>query len=147
MQGFKARLADDDRFVLPEYHADWSTGQVLAMSFMQGDPIETVETLDAPARDRIATDLVDLMLRELFEFGEMQSDPNFANFRFDPASRRIVLLDFGATRRFDPDLVGQYRDLLSAAWPETAPRCGAPPPRSVSCNPMATRPISAASLT
>lgn len=114
LQGFKARLADDDRFVLPDYHVDWSTGQVLAMSFMQGDPIETVETLDAPARDRIATDLVDLMLRELFEFGEMQSDPNFANFRFDPESRRIVLLDFGATRRFDTKLVGQYRDLLSA---------------------------------
>jgi predicted unusual protein kinase regulating ubiquinone biosynthesis (AarF/ABC1/UbiB family) len=31
----------------------------------------------------------------------MQTDPNLANYRFDPASQRIVLLDFGAAMAID----------------------------------------------
>jgi predicted unusual protein kinase regulating ubiquinone biosynthesis (AarF/ABC1/UbiB family) len=34
----------------------------------------------------------------------MQTDPNLANYRVDPATGRIVLLDFGAVRVIDPRL-------------------------------------------
>jgi hypothetical protein len=34
----------------------------------------------------------------LFEFRMMQTDPNFANYRWRPETGQIVLLDFGATR-------------------------------------------------
>ena len=44
----------------------------------------------------------------------MQTDPNFANFRYNPGDGRIVLLDFGATRSFAPEIAPGLRALLQA---------------------------------
>ena len=111
---FGALLAGSERFDVPALQQDWSTGDILAMSFMPGIPIE--ELVDAPRdqRNQTATRLIDLMLRELFEFGLMQTDPNFANYRYDPETGRIVLLDFGAARRISAETTSQYRDLMRA---------------------------------
>jgi predicted unusual protein kinase regulating ubiquinone biosynthesis (AarF/ABC1/UbiB family) len=45
----------------------------------------------------------------------MQTDPNFANYRYQPDSGRLVLLDFGAARRIAPETQRAYRALLRAA--------------------------------
>ena len=113
---FHARLSGEPGFAVPAPHPDWSTRDVLAMDFLEGRPIEEAAGLPQGARDAIATALISLFLRELFEWGEMQSDPNFANYRYDEGAGegRIVLLDFGATRRFDPALVPVYRRMLHA---------------------------------
>jgi predicted unusual protein kinase regulating ubiquinone biosynthesis (AarF/ABC1/UbiB family) len=58
--------------------------------------------------------LFTLVLRELFEFGVMQTDPNFANYRYQPETGRLVLLDFGATRSVQPATVAAYRAMLRA---------------------------------
>lgn len=112
---FGRYLEDDDAFVLPRLHEDFVTQDILAMDFVEGIPIEDVAKLDQQTRDRVATRLIALTLRELFEFRDMQTDPNFANYLYAPDTGRIVLLDFGATRRFDTDLVTQYQALLRAA--------------------------------
>jgi hypothetical protein len=54
--------------------------------------------MPAEVRDRAMSALIELCLRELFEFRMMQTDPNFANYRWRPETGQIVLLDFGATR-------------------------------------------------
>jgi len=58
--------------------------------------------------------LVGLMFRELFAFRLMQTDPNFANYRYDPVSGRVILLDFGATRALPEALAAGYRGLMQA---------------------------------
>ena len=58
--------------------------------------------------------LLTLVMRELFEFGFMQTDPNFANYRYQPDSGRLVLLDFGAARNIETATANGYRDLLTA---------------------------------
>ena len=58
--------------------------------------------------------LISLVLRELFDFGVMQTDPNFANYRFQPDSGRLVLLDFGAARAVGGKTANAYRRLLQA---------------------------------
>jgi predicted unusual protein kinase regulating ubiquinone biosynthesis (AarF/ABC1/UbiB family) len=68
------------------------------MSFVEGQPVETLEQAPQPDRDAAMTALIELVLRELFAFGVMQTDPNFANYRWQPESKRLVLLDFGAAR-------------------------------------------------
>ena len=62
----------------------------------------------------MAARLIGLVLEELFDFNLMQTDPNFANFRYAPDTGRIVLLDFGATRSFDTGLAGRMRDVVQA---------------------------------
>ena len=112
LQQFAALVSDDAHFAVPEYYPDLSTDRVLAMSYIESHPIE--ELVDAPqeVRNQIVSRLFKLLLRELFEFQLMQTDPNFANYRFNPDTDQIVLLDFGATREIDTDLVEAYRNMV-----------------------------------
>ncbi|WP_299749101.1 AarF/ABC1/UbiB kinase family protein [uncultured Tateyamaria sp.] len=114
LEHFAALLKGDPSLTLPELHAPLSTDKVLAMTFVPSDGIETVADLPQEQRDHVMYVLCDLMLRELFVFGAMQSDPNFANYRHDPNTGRIVLLDFGATRNVPPRLSEQMRALMRA---------------------------------
>ena len=107
-------LEGTEDFTVPTLHRDLTTGDVLAMSFAPGTPVEDMAAAGQDVRDRIARLLIALMLRELFEFGLMQTDPNFANYRYDAATGRLVLLDFGATRDFAPELAEGFRRLLRA---------------------------------
>ncbi|MEN3793907.1 AarF/ABC1/UbiB kinase family protein [Fulvimarina sp. MAC3] len=116
---FREFLKDDPRFLLPKVHEDFSTSEVLAMSYIDSAPIETLFTADQATRDRTAASLIELSLKELFVFRTMQTDPNLANFRVErgaePGDERIVLLDFGATRSFPEKLVEDCRALMRAA--------------------------------
>jgi predicted unusual protein kinase regulating ubiquinone biosynthesis (AarF/ABC1/UbiB family) len=111
-----ARLLDGSPdFTLPELYPDLSTPQVLAMSYVESQPLDALLTAPQAARDQAAARLIDLVLRELFTFRTMQTDPNLANYRHDPVTGRIVLLDFGAVTRFGTDLPEAFRHLLDAA--------------------------------
>ena len=112
---FGALLTGSDVFVLPTLHPELSTAQVLAMSFVDGSPLDSLVDAPHPVRDRVATALIDLVLRELFQFGAMQTDPNLANYRYDPKTGRIVLLDFGAVQPIGPELAADFRALAQAA--------------------------------
>ena len=114
LRHFGALLADDAAFVVPQVHDDLSTGQVLAMTYLPSHPVDVLADAPQHVRDAAATALINLVLRELFEFGAMQTDPNLANYRVDPATGRIALLDFGATRAIDPAVAASFRALLNA---------------------------------
>jgi len=111
---YAAALGDDPDFAMPAVQPDLTTADVLAMTYVEGVPLEARADAPQAERDRIATLMIDLTLREIFAFGLIQSDPNFANYRYAPETGRVVLLDFGATRRLDPGLVDDFRDLLRA---------------------------------
>jgi predicted unusual protein kinase regulating ubiquinone biosynthesis (AarF/ABC1/UbiB family) len=115
MARFAALLSGEEAvFSVPQVVAEWSTPRILAMTFQPGIPIEDVAQEDQATRDHVATTLIDLLLRELFLFGYMQTDPNFANYRWDPGARRIVLLDFGAARDIPAGVRSDYRALMAA---------------------------------
>ena len=117
---FGRLLADDDDFIVPSVHAGLSGADVLAMTFIEGRPIENLTDAPHATRDRIVTLLCELTLRELFDFRVMQTDPNFANYRYqasgeDDGTGKIVLLDFGAARPIPQALSDGYRRLFVAA--------------------------------
>ncbi|HEY0877771.1 MAG TPA: AarF/ABC1/UbiB kinase family protein [Zeimonas sp.] len=114
---FAALVADEPRLCVPHAHADLTTARILAMDFMEGEPLETLATPNArqSTRDAVGALLERLVFRELFEFGEMQTDPNFANYLWRPGTGQVVLLDFGATTRFDDDFVAAYARITRAA--------------------------------
>ncbi|AHF00727.1 ubiquinol-cytochrome C reductase [Thiomicrospira aerophila AL3] len=105
----------NDYFVLPKVDQTLSNQAILAMSFMAGEPIETLANAPQATRDKLVTALFRLLLTELFDWQRMQTDPNFANFLYQADTQRIVLLDFGATRSFSADTALGYRQLISAA--------------------------------
>lgn len=112
---FRNLLADAPTYIVPVLDAEFSTGQVLAMSFVEGRPIESLVEAQQPTRDTAMRALITLVLRELFEFGVMQTDPNFANYRYQPDTGQLVLLDFGAARPVTPATSERYLAILRAA--------------------------------
>jgi predicted unusual protein kinase regulating ubiquinone biosynthesis (AarF/ABC1/UbiB family) len=112
---FGTLLAGSDVFALPELATDLCTPQVLAMRFLESAPLESLIDAPQPLRDHVAAALIDLVLRELFVFGAMQTDPNLANYRYDPKTKRIVLLDFGAVQPISTELAADFRALARAA--------------------------------
>ena len=112
---FGVLLERSDMFVLPRLHQALCTPQVLAMSYIDSAPLDSLRDAPQDLRDRVATALIDLVLRELFVFGAMQTDPNLANYRYDPKTNRVVLLDFGAVQPITADLAADFRDLARVA--------------------------------
>ncbi len=113
LTAFGTALAEEPAFYVPTPCPEFSTRRILAMEFVESQPID--DALQAPQaqRNQIAADLIALVLREIFGLGRMQTDPNFANYRLAPDGR-IVLLDFGATREIAPEISATYRALLRA---------------------------------
>jgi predicted unusual protein kinase regulating ubiquinone biosynthesis (AarF/ABC1/UbiB family) len=111
---FGALLGGLPEFAVPALHSDFTTDSVLAMSYIESVAIETLATASQAERDRIVTLLIDLLLSELFDYGLMQTDPNFANYRYNAATGQLVLLDFGATRDISPESAARYQRLMKA---------------------------------
>jgi predicted unusual protein kinase regulating ubiquinone biosynthesis (AarF/ABC1/UbiB family) len=114
LKRFVSLLDRSPDFMLPDVHPDFTGKDVLAMSYLEGASLESLEAASQAPRDRIVTLLINLLLRELFEFRLMQTDPNFANYRYNIVTQRLVLLDFGAVREFSPAISENYRILLRA---------------------------------
>jgi predicted unusual protein kinase regulating ubiquinone biosynthesis (AarF/ABC1/UbiB family) len=116
LRDYRALVADDDSFVVPRVHDDFTTRHILAMDFVDGVPLESLgeEGVPQELRDRVGMLLERLLFRELFEFRTMQTDPNFANYFFQPETGRIVLLDFGSTMTFEQEFTDKYRDISRA---------------------------------
>ena len=84
------------------------------MDWLPGAGIERAAQREAPERRRVFEAFLDLTLKELFELGIMQTDPNFANFLYAGTSEPLGLIDFGATRVIGETVSDRYRTVLGA---------------------------------
>lgn len=114
MMRFYNALSGDKNYWVPKLHPNISTDKILAMTYIESVAIDDMMRASQNDRNHIAHMLIDLLLRELFEFQLMQTDPNFANYRFDPDSKRLVLLDFGASREVSANVMSSYRNMMKA---------------------------------
>ena len=118
LRDFAALLKDTPELLVPGVDDELSRDNILAMDFLEGESIDTLTSASQTTRDRVAGLLIELFFRELFEFGMIQTDPNFANFLYNENTRQLELLDFGATRRYSSSIIEAYRELLEAALRE-----------------------------
>lgn len=114
LSAFYGALAGEAAFKIPKLYSDLSTDKVLAMEYVEGEAIESFVSDDQEQVDQLMTHLFDLMFRELFELRLMQTDANFANYQYQPLNDKIVLLDFGATRKFTINFTVNYKRLIRA---------------------------------
>ncbi|KAJ6542837.1 ABC1-domain-containing protein [Mycena capillaripes] len=114
--GAPERLGGDERFKVP-WVWDGSTDRVLVMEHVDGMSVGEagVGRLEQSDRDDIAARIIELCLKELFEFRLMQTDPNWSNFLWNARTRRVELVDFGATREYDKAFIDDWLRLLQAA--------------------------------
>ncbi len=118
---FGTLLADHPAFLVPKLHPDLSTSDALAMDYIGSVALESMTDAAQETRDRIMTLLIGLLLQELFSFRLMQTDPNFANYRYNTATGQLVLLDFGATREFGAAIVQDFHSLMIAGLDRDQP--------------------------
>jgi predicted unusual protein kinase regulating ubiquinone biosynthesis (AarF/ABC1/UbiB family) len=104
----------DKTFVVPDVDNDLSTQSILVMNYIEGVPIDEVESLEQTIRNQVVESLIGLFFEELFSFKLMQTDPNFANYLFQIDTGKIVLLDFGATRKIPPEISMGYLALINS---------------------------------
>ena len=102
--------------VVPRVDRAFTTRHVLAMDWIEGEPLEALASEAVPhaRRNAVARTLYELMFRELFEFRFVQTDPNFANYLYLPATHQVALLDLGSAGAYPAELVASYRDACRA---------------------------------
>uniref|UniRef100_A0A665VGZ9 Atypical kinase COQ8B, mitochondrial-like n=1 Tax=Echeneis naucrates TaxID=173247 RepID=A0A665VGZ9_ECHNA len=112
---FRSLLEGDEFFQVPKVIDELSSERVLAMELVQGVPLDRCVDLDQETRNQICFNILQLCLRELFEFRFMQTDPNWANFFYNSDSNKVVLLDFGACRSYPESFTDDYIEVVHAA--------------------------------
>lgn len=115
LNSYRQRLGEDEVFQLPQVIDELSTDKVLAMTYVEGDSIEALTQSIPELRDRLATKIIELSLREFLHWGMVQTDPNFSNFRFNADKNTVGLLDFGALRINETERTRVFTELLLAA--------------------------------
>lgn len=113
---FGKLLKDNPKVRVPKVILDLSSRRVLTSEFVPGFPVDQVvkKGVGQSERNDIATTILDITLKELWQFRLMQSDPNFANFLYDPESKILSLIDFGATREYPKPFVDEYLKMVVA---------------------------------
>jgi predicted unusual protein kinase regulating ubiquinone biosynthesis (AarF/ABC1/UbiB family) len=116
LKRYRKFIGKSEDFIVPRVHDDLTTRRVLAMDFLPGIPLESLgdDGVAQRDRDRAGALLQGLMYRELFEFRTMQSDPNFANYLYQPWDGKIVLLDLGSTVTFSRAFTNRYSHIARA---------------------------------
>lgn len=119
---FYQRLCNDQRYVVPKINREYSSKRLLCMSYEPGASVtsEILQQLPAERRNAIGQAAIEVMMQEIFVWGEMQTDPNFGNYLVrvgtDGEMDKLVLLDFGAIRQFDYALLTIAHGLLRAGY-------------------------------
>lgn len=114
LEKYASNFKHDSRFIVPKPYKNLSSSKVLMMEELNGLKLDEWLATNPSQEDRdfYGRSFLDLYIKEFFEFGLVQTDPNFANFLFKPESRQLVVLDLGATRDYAPEFIADYRKLL-----------------------------------
>ncbi|TFK97585.1 ABC1 family-domain-containing protein [Pterulicium gracile] len=112
-----------ERFAVP-WVWEGSTKEVLLMEMMGGESVGVEEARSVypqEERNKIAERVVELCLRELFEFRMMQTDPNWSNFLWNRKTKKLELIDFGATRTYSSSFIHNWFHLIKSAADDDMP--------------------------
>jgi predicted unusual protein kinase regulating ubiquinone biosynthesis (AarF/ABC1/UbiB family) len=115
------KLIDDDRYVIPKYYPEFCNQSLLTMDFIDGYEVThpKVQGLSQTRRNALALSMLELFFKEVFDWGLMQTDPNFGNYRIlvDECGEhdQLGLLDFGAVHRLDQHFTTVLKTIILSA--------------------------------
>ena len=113
-------LAGQQDYIIPKTYPQFSGPKIITTSYEQGVNIDSHEVarLSEKRRSHLGLAFARLFLNELFTYHHVQTDPHFGNYKIrlnESEPDQIVLLDFGAVRKFSKPFVDNYRTLLTGA--------------------------------
>lgn len=109
---------------VPKVYKEYSHKTLLVTSFEQGFAVNDpqVKTLSQAQRNLLGKSFLDLFLREVFEWGEIQTDPNFGNYRLRASDEHaeLVLLDFGSVMSYPNSFLIPLQNIVKGAYSNDA---------------------------
>jgi predicted unusual protein kinase regulating ubiquinone biosynthesis (AarF/ABC1/UbiB family) len=114
---------DGVAYVVPRVYPRYCSDVVLAMEYMEGLPVTAapVASLSLARRNALALAMLELFFYELYDWGCLQTDPNFGNYLIKLDGKRprrprdqLVLLDFGSILDCSEDFLYHLRNTIDA---------------------------------
>ncbi len=127
----EALKVDSVGYHVPRLYDEYCTDTVLAMEFIEGHSVvdPDIAKLSLERRNALARAMLELFFYELYDWGFLQTDPNFGNYllRLDDrrkklAADELALLDFGSVLDCDEDFLFHLRHTIAAGQQQDIPR-------------------------
>jgi ubiquinone biosynthesis protein len=109
----REHLRDMPGIVIPQVFWEYSAPRVLTIEYMVGQGLREALSRSAEDRHRIAANLYEAFLKQIFEDGFFHADPHPGNLLFLPDGR-VGLLDFGIVGRVSHDRLAGLVTILLA---------------------------------
>ena len=118
------------RYHVPMLHPRFCSSEVLAMEYIEGYSVvdEEVAGLSQARRNALGRAMLDLFFSELYDWGMLQTDPNFGNYLLCLEDRRkkeacdeLALLDFGSVLDCSEDFLYHLRHTIAASQRQDEP--------------------------
>lgn len=110
-EAFRKAFADDPEVVIPAVHFSRTRANVLTSEWWEGLDLYTfTEKASSKERQQAAKALMRFAYRSFYALGTLNADPHPGNYLF-LEDGRVVFLDFGCIRQFDPSYVEHERQL------------------------------------
>jgi predicted unusual protein kinase regulating ubiquinone biosynthesis (AarF/ABC1/UbiB family) len=115
---------------VPQLYPQYSTDTVLAMEYIEGFSVADpdIAKLSLERRNALAMGMLELFFYELYDWGLLQTDPNFGNYLLRVDDRRkkvaqdeLVLLDFGSVLECPADFLHHLRRTIDAGQRQNVP--------------------------
>ncbi|NQX88024.1 MAG: AarF/ABC1/UbiB kinase family protein [Halioglobus sp.] len=110
-------------YSVPSLYRRYCTDAVIAMEYIKGMPVSDplVSALSQERRNALARGMLELFFQEVYQWGLLQTDPNFGNYLLRLGDRRkrvaeddLVLLDFGSVLECQQDFLYHLRQTIAA---------------------------------
>ena len=118
-----AGLGDAGRcYHSPAVYADFCSDRVLALEYVRGKAVNepAIGRLSLARRNALARAMLELFFLELYDWGMLQTDPNFGNYLLNVRGDvdQLVLLDFGSMLDCSDDFLFHLRRVIAAGLEE-----------------------------
>ena len=108
---------------VPRVYRKFCSDRVLALEYVEGRSVNepAVARLSLARRNSLAKAMLELFFIELYDWGVLQTDPNFGNYLVQPRKGghdRLVLLDFGSMLEGSEEFLYHLRRVIAAGLEE-----------------------------
>ena len=110
---YRRMLEGEAGVQVPDVVPALSTGRLLTMSWLEGEPIMSIAEAPQEVRNAVAINMFRAWYRPFYGYGVIHGDPHLGNYTMRP-DQTVNLLDFGCIRVFPARFVGGVIDLYWA---------------------------------